>query len=206
MYALPGQTRRGFQNDLRCAVSLGVEHVSAYAATPEPGTPFAERIQTPPDDDLEQDMWEDAGAVLASCGLFRYEISNYARPGFESKHNGNVWRGETYLGLGPSAVSFDGRDRWMEPPDLRRWLAGEPPEKDAVPHSVRAREMFVMGLRTTQGWTRKEFFEASGSDWIDFPERTSCVQDGLLSESGDRIFPTEKGMAFWNEVAERLLA
>lgn len=205
MNALPGQTRTGFRYDLESALSLGVEHLSVYAITPEPGTRYAERAPKNPDDDAAQDMWEDAGRLLAERGLPRYEISNYARPGFESRHNCNVWKGQTYLGLGPSAVSFDGIDRWMEEPDLARWLAGEPPERDVVSRETRTREMFVMGLRTTRGWGREEFRTASGADWRNFPERIACVRDGLLVEEADRILPTEKGLSFWNDLAEAFL-
>ena len=207
MYALPGETPDLWKRDLELALELEPEHISAYSVIPEPGTPFAARVESRPDDDeLSQAMWELAGEVLGSAGLPRYEISNYSRPGFESRHNSNVWHGQTYLGLGPAACSFDGVDRWTRVPDLARWLDGAEPEYDRIPRKARLGEMLMMGLRTVRGWTRAEFEAAAGCFWDDFdaPLR-DLASRGLLTLSPDAIIPTQRGLAFWNDVAESLV-
>ena len=207
MYALPGETVDQWKRDLERALELNPEHISAYSVTPEPGTPFAARIESHPDDDeLSQAMWELAGEVLSAAGLPRYEISNYARPGFESRHNSNVWHGQTYLGLGPAACSFDGTDRWSQVPDLARWLDGAAPEVDRIPRQARLGEMLMMGLRTVRGWTRAEFEAAAGCSWVDFdvPLRDLELR-GLVTLAPDAVVPTTRGLAFWNDVAESLV-
>lgn len=207
MYALPGETPDLWRHDLECALELNPEHISAYSVTPEPGTPFARRVAGRQEDDaLSEAMWEQAGVVLGAAGLSRYEISNYARPGFESRHNSNVWHGQTYLGLGPAACSFDGTDRWTQVSDLRSWLDGSPPEVDRISRQARLGEILMMGLRTVRGWTRREFEDAASCGWDDFSSQLNeLAERGLLTFAEDTIVPTERGLAFWNDVAESLV-
>ena len=207
MYALPGETPGLWHRDLERALELKPEHVSAYSVTPEPGTPYAGRIEEKPEDDaLSEAMWEQAGEILGAAGLPRYEISNYARPGFESRHNFNVWHGQTYLGLGPAACSFDGTDRWTQVSDLRAWLDGVQPEVDRIPRRARLGEVLMMGLRTVRGWTREEFETAVGCGWDDFSTQLNeLAKRGLVTLTADTISPTERGLAFWNDVAELLV-
>jgi len=207
MYALPRETLVLWRRDLEHALELNPEHISAYSVTPEPGTPFARRIAGQPEDDvLSEAMWEQAGAVLGEAGLPRYEISNYAHPGFESRHNSNVWHGQTYLGLGPAACSFDGTDRWTQVSDLRAWLDGVPPEVDHISRSARLGEILMMGLRTVRGWTCREFEAAAGCGWDVFSAQLNeLAERGLVVLSEDTITPTERGLAFWNDIAESLV-
>ena len=207
MYALPGETPDLWRRDLERALELNPEHISAYSITPEPGTLFAGRVAGRPEDDaLSEFMWEQAGTVLGEAGLSRYEISNYARPGFESRHNSNVWHGQTYLGLGPAACSFDGTDRWTQISDLRSWLDGSPPDFDRIPRRARLGEILMMGLRTVRGWTRREFEEAACCGWDGFSEQLNeLVEHGLVMRTADSIVPTEHGLAFWNDIAESLV-
>jgi oxygen-independent coproporphyrinogen-3 oxidase len=207
MYALPGETPGLWRRDLEHALELNPEHISAYSVTPEPGTPFARRVAGRPEDDaLSETMWEQAGAVLGAAGLPRYEISNYACPGFESRHNSNVWHGQTYLGLGPAACSFDGTDRWTQVSDLRAWTNGAPLEFDRIPRRARLGEILMMGLRTVRGWTRREFEAATGNGWDVFSEPLNeLAERGLVTLTADSIAPTERGLAFWNDIAESLV-
>ena len=207
MYALPGETPELWRCDLERALELNPEHISAYSVTPEPGTPFARRIADQLENDaLSEEMWEQAGEILGAAGLPRYEISNYSRPGFESRHNSNVWHGQTYLGLGPAACSFDGTDRWSQVSDLRLWLDGAPPEVDRIPRRARLGEILMMGLRTVRGWTRREFEAATDCGWDVFEEQLNeLAERGLVTISKDTIAPTERGLAFWNNIAESLV-
>lgn len=213
MYAVPGETLEDWTADLRQAAVLAPEHLSAYALTPEERTPYADRHGLkPPDDELSSAMWHRAGEILQEQGLTRYEISNYAKPGFEAKHNCHVWQGQTYLGLGPSATSFDGTDRWTEPADLNAWIERtEAPETDRIPREKRLREMLIMGLRQVNGWTRSQFRRAVNSDeeadWMRLagPELLSLQRTGLLTVNEELCRPTETGLEFWNEIAEQLI-
>jgi oxygen-independent coproporphyrinogen III oxidase len=110
MYGLPGQTPADYAQTIRGALSLGPEHVSAYSLIVEEGTPFhrdweSGRLQLPPEE-AEEEMWRQGRLLLESAGLEHYEISNFARPGFRSRHNQVYWRNEEYVGLGCGAHSF----------------------------------------------------------------------------------------------------
>lgn len=200
--ALPGQTIQDWEHDLHRALSFQPEHISAYMLIPEPGTPFTEKYgeEAPLSEDLQAEMWEMAGAILAAHGLPRYEISNHAAEAGECRHNQNVWHGEPYLGLGPSACSFDGSLRFTNAAPLADWLDGTPPEIDTIPPDLRKREIFMMGLRTVRGWNKTEM------DWQELlPELLSLQNDGLIQITEDAVKPTEHGLLCWNTIAETLI-
>ena len=202
MYALPGQTMQIWKEDLEKAVSFQPEHISAYMLIPEPGTPFTKKFgeEPPLSEELQAEMWEFAGDFLDSYGLSRYEISNHALPGGECRHNQNVWHGKTYLGLGPSACSFDGKDRFTNAAPLSEWLSGVSPEIDSVSEEIRRREVFMMGLRTVRGWNKSEF------NWNDFLPVLQLLQDdGLIKISEHAVKPTKQGLLCWNTIAENLI-
>lgn len=201
--ALPGQTAADLEDDLEKAVSAGIRHLSVYSLMVEDGTPLASGGFRP-DPDLAAEMWELTGDVLSAHGMPRYEISNYAAPDFEARHNQNVWHGETYLGLGPAASGFDGQDRFTNVSSLDRWCAGTPPERDVIPRPRRLREIFLMGLRTVRGWAGDEFLRATGEPCA-FPELEALTAEGLLETKDGAIRATPRGLAFWNEIALRLL-
>ena len=111
MFALPGQSEAKWEETLRAALACAPKHISAYALTYEEDTPFFEKLQQGEwrqDEAREIAMFERTRDVLGAAGLVDYEISNFARPGFESRHNLAYWRGADYLGLGPSACSTIG--------------------------------------------------------------------------------------------------
>lgn len=211
MYAVPGETLAQWREDLLRAADLGIEHLSAYALTPEENTPYAiAHGLKAADDDLASDMWHTAADVLSGYNMNRYEISNYAKPGREAKHNCNVWYGGTYLGLGPSATSFDGIDRWTEQDDITRWLDGAEPDWDRIKRNARIREVFIMGLRTVNGWTKEKFSAATGCTniWCD-AEAENILKNlqahGLIEVSETTCKATGAGLEFWNTIAEQLI-
>ncbi len=197
IYGVPGESRSAWKKDMQTAASYGVTHISAYALIPEPGTAYVRKHGEDTDDD---DLWDFTGEVLRGLRYPRYEVSNYAQEKYEAKHNQNVWHGETYLGLGPAACSFDGTDRRTEIAGLEKWLAGEQPEIDRIDPEQRRREVFMMGLRTVRGWDQKEF------DWSFLTAELADLQeDGLIELTPDTCRPTLRGLTYWNDVAERIL-
>ena len=209
IYAIPGQNMNLWEKDLQMALSLEPRHISAYSLTLEEGTKLAEQrdIQLV-DDELSFNMWEFAGTFLKEKQMPRYEISNYAAEKWEAEHNQNVWHGQSYLGLGPSASSFNGITRWTERASLTQWLQNCDPETDDIPRSQRIAEIFLMGLRTVKGWSWQEFYRMvpgaeSCSDLLERLEELKTL--GLLEDDGSRVRLTEQGLAFWNEAAEILL-
>lgn len=206
IYGIPRQTLKDWQEELKRVIDCGVNHVSCYNLTIEEGTLLAERakIDAIADDDLAADMWYAAGEILGQAGIKRYEISNYAKPGAECRHNLNIWRGENYLGLGPSASSFDGINRWVQKPDIDSWLKGEKPETDAINAQMRRDEIFAFGLRTVEGWKRSNW-KYPGWDKIRAKMAKMDFPPGIIKISPDQIRLTEKGLLLWDAVAESCL-
>lgn len=206
IYSLPGQNREMWENDLHTAASLGVDHLSCYALTPEENAALGAEFSE--DDERESEFYHLAQNILAQYGIARYEISNYARSGCECRHNMNVWRGGLLRGFGPSAAGFDGVSRMIEVENLDMWLNDSLPELDDIPHESRLNEIFAVNLRTVSGWTPQTWAKVPGADsWEKRRKITEKLQkmfpDCLLNEQS-RITLTENGLLFWNMIAQEL--
>jgi len=161
IFSLPESLGRDWRRDLDLTVAQEPDHISLYGLTVEPGTPLARQIQrgetaTTPDSRYAEEYLA-AHEVLASAGYAFYEVSNAARPGREAVHNRAYWRRVPYLGVGPSAHSFDGTTRWWNEPAYAKWVellaAGSSPvaeREELGPDQVRMEELYL-GLRTTDG-------------------------------------------------------
>ena len=213
IYAIPGETMSDWENELKQAISLPIKHISAYSLTFEEGTQLSQKNLVGPKDftsaihlENEAGMWELAGEFLNANGFPRYEISNYSQPAYECQHNDKIWFGDTFLGCGPAAASFDGNDRWTNPNSIQSWLEGEKAEIDKITPEKRAREIFVMGLRTVKGWNRQDFTTVSGFDWGQWTDDLQILtKNDLLKISPENIKCSDKGLLLWNEIAERLI-
>lgn len=206
IYAIPGQSLEDWEIDLRAAVDIGTPHISAYSLSIDEGAALARGKTREAKDDISCDMWELAEKVLNEYGLERYEISNYAKPGHECIHNSGIWAGDAYIGCGPSAASFDGLDRWQQPSNLEKWLAEEKPTVDEIPPESRAREIFIMGLRTNKGWGKEEFSNQTGYDYTPWlAEIDQFLQYNFITLTDHSISLTTEGLAFWNTICEELV-
>jgi oxygen-independent coproporphyrinogen-3 oxidase len=203
MFALPGQGEAEWESTLHAALACGPRHISAYALTYEEDTPFFEKLQQGVwrrDEELEIAMFERTRAVLGAAGLVDYEISNFARPGFESRHNLGYWRGEDYLGLGPSACSTVSTSRWRNLPDTRAYAErikrGESvrEEREHLDAATRARERIMFGLRMREGVARAAF----GGQVKRLRELET---DGLAFEEAGRVRLTPRGQLVADSVA-----
>jgi len=144
-------------------------------------------------EDDELAMYEHAMDRLAAAGFDHYEISNFARPGFESRHNLKYWRREPYLGFGADAHSFDGKWRWQNPESMEEYLRGSKPERT---RADAAAEPFFLGLRLDRGIDR-----GMDADWSAFqPTVERFIRDGLLESSGNVLRLTRRGVLLSNEV------
>lgn len=157
IYGLPGQTVNSWRRSLDGVIGLGVEHLSAYLLSIEPGTRLYAGREAGKFEEATEETVEQMYAMLcksaADAGFEHYEISNFARPGMHSRHNSSYWDFTPYLGLGPGAHSFDGKLRRFNPPDLRKYLLSpstafeiEEPEE----HSLH-NDMVFTSLRTARG-------------------------------------------------------
>jgi len=172
IYGLPGQTVEEWQEDLAAALEIRPEHLSAYGLSLEEGTPLARAVAADrlpaPDEEGYAAMFTAAHAQLTAAGYEHYEISNYALPGRQCRHNRKYWAGDEYLGLGCSAHSHRWGRRWNNlaaPPVYTKWLArGAWPVARAEALSPRARagELMMLGLRTAAGVSEDEVERRTG--------------------------------------------
>jgi putative oxygen-independent coproporphyrinogen III oxidase len=207
IYGAEAETLESWEATLREAVALAPEHVSAYALTIEPATPLGRKVASgvaaTPDPDLQADMFELACGLLGGAGYLHYEVSNWARPGYECRHNLGYWRRGAYLGLGAGAHGFRGGVRsWnVRPPQeyLRLVEANQLPvggSEMLEPADAYLEEVFLR-LRT---------FEGIPASWVNPAAATPFLESGLLEDDVDRLVPTERGMLLLNELVLALTA
>lgn len=201
IYGAEGETLASWERTLREAIALGPEHVSAYALTVEPGTPLGRQValgrRRAPDPDLQAEMFALACELLGAAGYRHYEVSNWARPGSECRHNLGYWRREPYLGLGAGAHSFRGDRRWwnVRPPQeyLRRVEAGELPiggEERLGPAEAHLEEVLL----------RLRILEGVPASWAEPSAAGPLLEAGLVREADGALVPTERGMLLLNEL------
>ena len=168
MYALPGQTMARWTDTLDAAIALGVPHLSAYSLIVEEGTPMAARVERGeaaiPGDDAVNAMQREAVARLAAAGYGRYEISNYAKPDHECRHNLVYWRRGDYLGLGCAAHSLLDGARFSNPASLEDYLAGQRElDRQALSPGDAMEETLMLSTRTARGLDLQAWLETYGA-------------------------------------------
>ena len=170
IYGVPGDSKSAWQEDLDSIAALRPNHISTYCLSIEPDTPFEEMLSrnefTLPDEVLQRQLYEQAVSHLNAQDYELYELSNFGLPGLFSRHNLATWRYKPYLGLGPSAASFDGVTRSRNPAILEDYLAepGKTAEIEELSPLQRASEVMMLALRTREGITAPEFNARSSLD------------------------------------------
>jgi len=218
IFAIPGQTLASWEEDLEQALALAPEHLSVYGLTFEPGTPLHRALcqgeVRQVDERLEVRMFRLARTRLGAAGYRHYEISNYALPGRESRHNLNYWRGGEYVGLGASAHSYLGGVRWENVRGVgeytHRLEAGTSPIRGMERLSAVARvgERLMLGLRLAEGLAEGDLAAGLGQDSAAvYGNRIGfLVQRRLLARSQGRLMLTARGQLVANSVLASLLA
>lgn len=213
MSALPGQTMQSWKNTLRKVMMLKPEHISAYSLIIEAGTPFYERYhENPeafPDEETDREMYHLTKELMAAQGYERYEISNYARPGYECRHNIGYWTGAEYLGLGLGASSYTHGFRYHNVTDLEEYLSLDLREPGAAAREIqeltpeeKMEEFMFLGLRLTKGVSGSEFLERFGQNmWNMYGEVFEKLsRQGLILEEPPMVRLTELGIDVSNQV------
>lgn len=204
MSALPGQTVDTWKNTMEKVTVLNPEHISAYSLIIEEGTPFYEAYEAHPEllpsEEEERAMYYETKAFLASKGYERYEISNYAKPGYECRHNLSYWERIDYLGLGLGAASLLGNVRKNNQTELAEYLKGNfEGEKEELSDTHAMEEYFFLGLR-----------KMKGVDWTPYKRQyenvvEKLITEGLLEEEEGSIRLTELGIDVSNYVLSEFL-
>ncbi len=215
---LPGVTPALWSATLDCAISLSLTHLSVYALIVEPETPLARQVadglELPGDDDQLAALAQ-AEAALGEAGFARYEISNYALPGFECRHNLAVWRGHDFLGLGPSAASRVGRMRWTNNEDLEEYIRAvrhdEPPPggTTALDAAEDAEERVIFTLRLSEGIDLAaealRFPALAGKVGVWEQRLSNLAVHGITERIGDRWRLTARGREVCDAVLRELV-
>ena len=210
MYALPGQDMAGAEQDLQTALSFKPPHLSLYHLTMEPNTVFAKYPPELPDDDESAAMQQMLIERTAEAGYQHYEVSAYAQPGRRARHNLNYWEFGDYLGIGAGAhskLSFPHRivrqARYKQPTSyMQQAMAGNAVHEEAeVAREELAFEFMLNALRLTEGFDSRLFSERTGlpTQAIDAGLRQAEAK-GLLQADHQRIWPTELGQRFLNDL------
>lgn len=213
MYGLPEQSLDDWKRDVQVAVSLDVQHVSAYCLTYEEGTPLYKALLKGEveelDEDLLNEMQEHLEDVLQQSGIMRYEISNYAIPGYESKHNSSYWIGSPYLGLGAGAHSYDGKyHRKWNPDDIVSYISGLEAGRlqlqgEELTDVDLYNERIMLGLRTTAGIDISHFSHDEQVRLIDRLDK--FLSEGLLVADGSHVRANRMGMRILNSIITELM-
>jgi len=219
IYARQDQTLADWKQELKQALSMAVDHISLYQLTVEDGTAFGDRhalgkLRGLPDEDLSADMYQLTQEVCGESGMHRYEVSNHARPGAESRHNLIYWRYGDYLGIGPGAhgrLSL-GRTRmatesWKSP---AKWIgkvdhgSGER-LRQAITKPEQADEYLMMALRITDGLDVDRYTALAGRP-LNTETRKSLVDLGMIGDTGSKIIVLKQGLMVLNAITKELLA
>ncbi len=210
MYGIPEQTVESFKNTLCRVIELEPEHISAYGLKIEDGTAFGAMRDSLklPDEDEEFAMYTMCRELLQTHGYSRYEISNFARSGRESRHNLRYWQLEDYIGFGVAAHSCVDGVRFGNSRDLEAFLRGEDivSESEIISQEERVGEYVMLGMRLREGISADRYYELSGRDmYKDMPMLEKFIEGGFVRRSGDRIAFTDKGFFVSNTVLSEML-
>ena len=214
MYGLPSQTNLAWEETLLNVLRLRPQHMSCYGLKVEENTPlwsYKDEANLP-SDETQAEMYLKAVKILAEHGYRQYEISNFAKPGYESRHNLKYWLGDEYIGFGPAAASDFAGKRYTNMPDIQTYVRGlikqDVPilsECDLIPPRERAGEYVMLRLRTTRGISPEEYEK---NYLMPFEPLLNVIQPlaerGLFTQEGGRWILTPLGFLVSNQIIVRL--
>jgi len=218
IYAVPNQSLVAWKRTLELSAQLPIEHVSCYSLTIEDDTAFGKRaakgVLLPIVDDAQADQMQLAQETLEAAGFARYEISNYARPGKESKHNQNYWIGGDYLAFGCGAHGHLSGTRWWNERDAEKYVARMESENSAragqeiLSPRQRLDEIVMLGLRTREGFSMSEVSTRLGLDVRSSlnGRLSDLIAQNWLEENGETVRLAARGFPLADAIAAKLLA
>jgi putative oxygen-independent coproporphyrinogen III oxidase len=212
MFGFPGETLSDWERDIDDALALGVEHLSAYSLMYEEGTPLYRMLQEGKveeiDEDLSNRMYDLLIDKLTSAGYEHYEISNFARPGYRSRHNSSYWHDVPYVGLGAAAHSYDLKTRQWNVADIRQYIAAIeddklPREGERIDPDTHYDDLVTTALRTREG-IDLDRLEPKYRDFL-LANADGYLRRGLLSVDGRHLHLTRRGIPISNTIMSDLM-
>lgn len=215
MFGFPQQTLDGWIKDINTALSLGVQHLSAYSLMYEEGTRLYSMLQGKEiqeiDDGLSLEMYRALTSLIKEHGYTHYEISNFALPGHESRHNSNYWNSTPYLGVGSGAHSFNGTSRQWNVSDIHQYIQGinggkAVREAELLTTDQRFNETVMTRLRTAKGLDLNCVSHQFGTAYVNHLEKaaTPYYISGELEKDGQTVRLTEQGIYISNDIMSSL--
>lgn len=215
IYGIPGMTNERWQQNIETALSFGIPHISSYALTVEPKTALNKLIQTgkiaSPNDEVAQEHFMILVETLQENGFIHYELSNFGKENYFSQNNSAYWLGKKYLGIGPSAHSYDGVSRSWNVSNNALYLKAIqieelPNEIEKLTIEDRYNEYVMTGLRTIWGVSLVRIEQEFGEKYLDYLKKQSLkfINDGLLSIADGILKPTLKGKFLTDGIASDL--
>ena len=205
MYALPTQTMKQWEADIETAIALGIQHISSYGLMYEEGTALTKQLEAgmiePIDEDTENAMYDILCERLQQAGFTHYEVSNFALPGLEARHNSSYWDDTPYIGVGAGAHSYNGFVRSWNPDDLDAYIRGIENgtlvrEQEILTDKDRYNERIMLGLRTNKGIAKSTLQR----------DYKALANRQLLRETEDgQLVATQKGIHVLNRIIEDLM-
>jgi oxygen-independent coproporphyrinogen-3 oxidase len=211
MYGLPGQTQEIWTENIRQAIYLKIQHISAYHLIYEKGTPLYRLLKqglfNPVDEELSIKMFDTLIDSLAEAGFEQYEISNFAQPGYSSKHNSSYWTGAHYLGIGASAHSYNGISRQWNKKIHGAQYINHKPEIEMIDEKTAYNDFIITRLRTMKGINTNELCSLFGER-----EKNDCwkkakkfLDTGMLEMENDHLRLTRKGIFVSDGIMSELM-
>ncbi len=205
MYGFPGETAEEWAEDIRQAVALEPEHISAYCLSFEEGTALHSMLLNGMIKEIDEEtcleMYETLTDRLSAAGFEHYEISNFARCGYRSRHNSGYWRSVPYLGIGAAAHSFNGDSRQWNVSDIIKYMDSIeqgriPSETETLDTATKYDDTVMLSLRTCEGIDLNSITQKFGKEYADFclSQAASYISNGLLQHSGNKLRLTRKGL------------
>ena len=216
IYGLPGETKERWENDLRQAVSLNVEHISAYHLIYEEDTPIYNMLKQHQISEVDEDSSLDFFTLLIEhlqkAGFEHYEISNFCRPDKYSRHNSSYWKGIPYLGCGPSAHSFDGMTREWNVSSIDTYIKGIEEDSRAfeteyLDQTTRYNEFIITTIRTVWGTPIEKLKQMFGNEMWEYCQRMAApyLKNGKLEEHDGALRLTREGIFISDSIMRDLL-
>lgn len=207
MLSTPEQTIASMTNSLNTAISLGVKHISAYMLTLEQGTPLYTENPILPNEDEVAKGYLKAVSMLNNAGLLQYEVSNFAKIGYESRHNLKYWNGDEYLGFGASAHSYFAGVRYCHDRNIEEYITTKGQNRIVTDNKAGSfSEYAMLRLRLTQGLNFDEVKKRYNTDLTDIIKKAEQFKKaGLLDITDTEISLTPKGFLVSNELISRLV-
>ena len=206
MYALPGETLDDLQEDLQKFLALDVPHISCYSLILEENTVFSNQHVTPVDEDTDFEMYQMITKTLTDAGYLHYEVSNYAKAGYESKHNLVYWHNEEYYGIGLGASSYVDGYRMTNTRSLNHYQEGNiVTEREFVSIDDQMDYEMILGLRTLKGVSISHFFQKYHRNITDIYDIVDLLENQLLVQKGDYLAIPEDKIYISNTILVQFL-